>query len=198
MAKLKHPISCKVPTKPPQEDAAIKGNKDTPQVAQARGTQGQTEGITAGRLKLAEKPSSVTTDPFPQPQVNMVNLNWLEQKRNKPTTEAGSSKGRRVTREASQRPKATMSAEVVLCSKCKCESELEVILDRQNQPTPSVFDRIGTSCHQQCPILIPSRDRARQKDYLRPAQCSRRMAEQPKKEIPIKMLGNEKPLATII
>lgn len=33
------------------------------------------EGITAGRLKLAEKPSSVTTDPFPQPQVNMVNFN---------------------------------------------------------------------------------------------------------------------------
>ncbi|XP_016646933.1 PREDICTED: uncharacterized protein LOC107880246 [Prunus mume] len=44
------------------------------------------EGIAAGRLKLAEKSPSVTTDPFPQPQVNMVNLNWPEQKRSKPTT----------------------------------------------------------------------------------------------------------------
>ncbi|CAL2266185.1 unnamed protein product [Prunus armeniaca] len=40
------------------------------------------EGITAGRLKLAEKPPSVTTDPFPQPQVNMVNLNWPEDRQN--------------------------------------------------------------------------------------------------------------------
>ncbi|CAL8167850.1 unnamed protein product [Prunus armeniaca] len=33
------------------------------------------EGITSRRLKLAEKPPSVTTDPFPRSQVNMVNLN---------------------------------------------------------------------------------------------------------------------------
>ncbi|CAL9017940.1 unnamed protein product [Prunus brigantina] len=46
------------------------------------------EGITAGRLNLAEKPPSVTTDPFPPPQVNMVNLNWPEQKRGRPVTEA--------------------------------------------------------------------------------------------------------------
>ncbi|CAL9019087.1 unnamed protein product [Prunus brigantina] len=123
------------------------------------------EGITTRKLKLAEKPPSVTTDPFPQPQVNMVNLNWPEQKGGKPATEAD--------------------------DKCKCETELEAILDKQNQPTPSVFDRIGTSCH-------PSRDRARQKDYLRPAQGSRRMTEQPKKETPIKMPRSEKPLATII
>ncbi|CAL2246973.1 unnamed protein product [Prunus armeniaca] len=146
------------------------------------------EGITAGRLKLAEKPSSVTTDPFPQPQVNMVNLNWLEQKRSRPTTEASSSRGRVVTRETNERPKATISAGVVLYSKCKCETELEVVLDKQNQPTPSVFDRIGTSF----------RDKARQNDYLRHAQYSKRKIEQPKKEIPIKMPGNEKPLATII
>ncbi|CAL2255415.1 unnamed protein product [Prunus armeniaca] len=126
------------------------------------------EGITAGRLKLVEKPPSVTTDPFLQPQVNMVNLNWQEQKRNKPAAKASSSKGRKVTREPSQRPKATISAGVVLCSKCKCESELEVILDRQNQPTPSVFDRIGT-LYQQGPVSALSKDGARQKDYLRPA-----------------------------
>ncbi|CAL9018137.1 unnamed protein product [Prunus brigantina] len=36
------------------------------------------EGIITGRLKLAEKPPTVTTYPFPQPQVNMVNLNWPE------------------------------------------------------------------------------------------------------------------------
>ncbi|CAL8134926.1 unnamed protein product [Prunus armeniaca] len=118
----------------------------------------------------------------------MVNLNWLEQKRSRPTTEASSSRGIAITRETNERPKATISAGVVLYSKCKCETELEVVLDKQNQPTPSVFDRIGTSF----------RDKARQNDYLRHAQYSRRKIEQPKKEIPIKMPGNEKPLATII
>ncbi|CAL2229237.1 unnamed protein product [Prunus armeniaca] len=126
------------------------------------------EGITVGRLKLVEKPPSVTTDPFPQPQVNMVNLNWPEQKKGKLIVEASTSKGRRVIREANQRLKATISAGVVLCSKCKCESELEVTLDRQNQPAPSVFDRIGTS-HQHGPVPTPPKDRARQKDYIRPA-----------------------------
>ncbi|CAL8087078.1 unnamed protein product [Prunus armeniaca] len=111
------------------------------------------EGIIVGRLKLAE---------------NMVNLNWSEQKRGKLIVEASTSKGRRVIREANQRPKATISARVVLCSKCKCESELEVTLDRQNQPAPSVFDRIGTS-HQHGPVPAPPKDRARQKDYIRPA-----------------------------
>ncbi|CAL2236859.1 unnamed protein product [Prunus armeniaca] len=69
-------------------------------------------------------------------------------------------------------------------------------MDRQNQPTPSVFDKIGTS-YQQSPVPAPSKDRTRQKDYLRPAQCSE-MVEQPKKEIPINMPINEKTLATII
>ncbi|CAL2240328.1 unnamed protein product [Prunus armeniaca] len=98
----------------------------------------------------------------------MVNLNWLEQKRSKPTTEASSSRGRMVSKETIKRPKATISAGVVLCSKCKCEAELEVVLDRQSQPIPSVFDRSGTS----------SRDRARQKEYPRPAQHNKRMTEQ--------------------
>ncbi|BFG30042.1 hypothetical protein CerSpe_163160 [Prunus speciosa] len=150
------------------------------------------EGITAGRLKLAEKPPSVTTDPFPQAQVNMVNLNWPERREN-----ASSSRSRRITKEDAQRPKATISAGIVLCSKCKCESELEVTLDRQNQPTHSVFDQIGTS-HQQGPAPTPPRNRVRQRDYLRPVQHNRRMPEQPKEEIPIRMPGNDKPLATII
>ncbi|CAL2255972.1 unnamed protein product [Prunus armeniaca] len=102
----------------------------------------------------------------------MVNLNWPERKKSKPTTEASSNRERRVIRETSQRPKATISAGVVLCSKCKCETKLEVDWN-----------------------LIP---RQRHKDYLRPAQYSRRKLEQPKKEIPIKIPGNEKPLATII
>ncbi|CAL2277708.1 unnamed protein product [Prunus armeniaca] len=111
----------------------------------------------------------------------MVNLNWPEHKRSRSTTEASSSRGRIVTRETIERPKAIISAGVVLCCKCKCETKLKVVLDRQSQPIPSVFDRIVTS----------SRDRAKQKDYPRPA-------ERPKKEIPIKMPENEKPLATII
>ncbi|CAL9004103.1 unnamed protein product [Prunus brigantina] len=88
------------------------------------------QGIIAGRLKLAEKPPSVTTDLFPPPQVNMVNLNWLEQKRGRPATEASSSRSKIVSKETIERPKATISTGIVLCSKCKCEAELEVVLDR--------------------------------------------------------------------
>ncbi|CAL8152480.1 unnamed protein product [Prunus armeniaca] len=180
MAKLKYPISCKALTKPPKDQKPLPFTRgfvpNKPTQNKVYSFDLTKEGITAGRLKLVEKPPFVTTDPFLQPQVNMVNLNWPEQKRNKPATEASFSKGRRVRREASQRPKATISAGVVLCSKCKCESELEVIMDRQNQPTPSVFDRIGTS-YQQGSVSALSKDRARQKDYLRPAQRNKRMAE---------------------
>ncbi|CAL2276891.1 unnamed protein product [Prunus armeniaca] len=139
MAKLKHPISCKALTKPsrdpkpPPFTGGFVPNKPTQRdVIQ--------EGIIARRLKMAEKPPSVTTDPFPPPQVNMVNLNWPEQKRNRTATEASYSRGRIVSKETTERPKATISAGVVLCSKCKSEAELEVVLDRQDQPTPSVFD----------------------------------------------------------
>ncbi|CAL8086803.1 unnamed protein product [Prunus armeniaca] len=171
MAKLKHLISCKALTKPPkdQKPPPFTGGcvvfRDVIQ-----------EGITVGRLKLAEKPP--------------LKIGRL-------TTEASTIRSKRVTREANQRPKATISAGLVMCSKCKCESELEVTLDRQSQPTPSFFYRIGTS-YQQGPVSTPSKGGVRQKDYLRPAQRSRRMTEQPKKEIPIKMLGNDKPLSTII
>ncbi|CAL8169763.1 unnamed protein product [Prunus armeniaca] len=195
MATLKHPISCKVLTKPKRirshhlsQEGLFRANQHRTRIPKPEELKGRQycrwhnswnhstnscvvfrdviqEGIAAGRLKLAEKSPSVTTDPFPQPQVNMVNLNWPEQKRNRPTTEANSSKGRMVSRETIERPKPTISAGVVLCSKCKCEAELEVVLDRQSQPIPSVFDKIGTS----------SRDRARRKEYPRPTQHSRRM-----------------------
>ncbi|CAL2238117.1 unnamed protein product [Prunus armeniaca] len=89
------------------------------------------EGITAGRLKLAEKPPSVTTDPFPPLQVNMVNLNWPERKKDRPAIEAGSSRSRIVSKETMERPKATISAGIVFCSRCKCEAELEVVLEKQ-------------------------------------------------------------------
>ncbi|CAL8119939.1 unnamed protein product [Prunus armeniaca] len=218
MAKLKHPISCKALTKPPRDqkpppfiggfvpnkpiqnkvysfdltkvDAlfdemllqkAIETPHRMPKLEELKGRQDVIqEGITAGRLKLAEKPQFVTIDPFPPLQVNM--------KRNRPATEASSSKGRIVSRETIERPKATISAGVVLYSKCKCEAELEVVLDRQNQPTPSVFDRIGTTFH----------DGVGQKDYPRPVRRSRRMTKQPKEEISVKMFENEKPLAAII
>ncbi|CAL8085766.1 unnamed protein product [Prunus armeniaca] len=160
MAKLKHPISCKALTKPSKDQkpppftGGFVPNKPTQnkvyyfdltrvdalfdemllqkaiETPHRLPKPEKLKGITARMLKLAEKPPLVTTDPFPQPQVNMVNLNWLEQKRDKLATEASSSRGRRVTTETSQRPKVTISAGVVLCSKCKCESELEVTLDR--------------------------------------------------------------------
>ncbi|CAL8117903.1 unnamed protein product [Prunus armeniaca] len=207
MAKLKHPISCKtltkpprdqkpppftggfVPNKPTQNKKAIETPHRMPKPEELKGRQDVIqEGIIAGRLKLAEKPPSVTTDPFPPPQVNMVNLNWPEQKRGRPAIEASSSRSRIVSKETIERPKATISAGVVLCSRCKCKAELEVVLDKQELPTPSVFDRIGTTSH----------DRAKQRNYPRPVQPSKRMTKQPKEEISIKMPGSEKPLAAII
>ncbi|CAL8993529.1 unnamed protein product [Prunus brigantina] len=122
-----------------------------------------------GRLKLAEKPSTVTTDQFPQPQVNMVNLNWPGQEKGKRVAEVGPKINKRVTKEANRKSKATISARVVLCSRCKCESELEITLDEQRQSTTSVFDIIGTSYHQNS-VPAPSRDRARQKNHERPTQ----------------------------
>ncbi|CAL2266095.1 unnamed protein product [Prunus armeniaca] len=146
------------------------------------------EGITAGRLKLAEKPPSVTTDPFPQPQVNMVNLNWPERKKDRPAMQAGSSRSRIVSKETMERPKATISAGIVLCSRCNCEAELEVVPEKQELPIPSVFDRIGTTPH----------DRTRQRNYPRPVQSNRRVTKQPKEEISIKVPESNKPLAAII
>lgn len=51
-------------------------------------------------LKLAEKPSKVTTDIFPQRQVNMVNLNWPRKMKGKLVGEIGPSPDRRCTKEA--------------------------------------------------------------------------------------------------
>lgn len=47
-----------------------------------------------GRLKLVEKPPTVTTYPFPQPQVNMVNLNWPEEEKGKLMGEISPNMGR--------------------------------------------------------------------------------------------------------
>ncbi|CAL9013696.1 unnamed protein product, partial [Prunus brigantina] len=77
---------------------------------------------------------------------------------------------------------------MVLCSKCNCEAELEIVLPKQKQPTPSVFDRIGTTSH----------NRTRQNNYPRPVRPSKKATEQPKEEISIKIPGDEKPLAAII
>ncbi|CAL9010827.1 unnamed protein product [Prunus brigantina] len=156
--------------------------------------------------KALTKPPLFTRGFVPnKPAHNKVYSFDLTKVKQKP--EASPSVGIRVTREANQKPKATISAGVVLCNRCKCESELEVTQDGQSQPTPSVFDRIGTS-DQHGLVPAPPRDRARHKDYLRPATTTKsekddqkkmtRITEQPKKEIPVKMPENDKPLATII
>ncbi|CAL9005225.1 unnamed protein product, partial [Prunus brigantina] len=62
----------------------------------------------------------VTTDPFPQPQVNMVNLNSAGTKRTEANNETGSGRERMVSKETNERPKATISVEWC-CGKCKCE-----------------------------------------------------------------------------
>ncbi|CAL2270659.1 unnamed protein product [Prunus armeniaca] len=205
MAKLKHPITCKALTKPPKDQ---KPPPFTRGFVSSKPTQKKVYSFDLTKVdalfdemllqKAIETPHRI---PKPEELRGRQYCRWhnswnhstnscvvFRDKRSKPTTEASSSRGRMVSRETIERPKATISARVVLCSKCKCEAELEVVLDRQSQPIPSAFDRIGTS----------SQDRARRKEYPRPAQHSRRMTEQPKKEISIKMPRNEKPLVAII
>ncbi|XP_020421340.1 uncharacterized protein LOC109949659 [Prunus persica] len=61
------------------------------------------EGITGGRLKLAGKPPTLTTYPFPQSQVNMVNLDWPEQQKGKRVAEVSPNINRIVRKEANQK-----------------------------------------------------------------------------------------------
>ncbi|CAL9019160.1 unnamed protein product [Prunus brigantina] len=115
MEKLKHPINCKALIKP------AKDQKPPP--------------FTGGFIP--NKPTQNKVYSFDLTKVDALFDEMLLQKaietpqRDRPATKASSSRGRRVTRESSQRSKATISAGVVLCSKCKCESEVEVTLDRQ-------------------------------------------------------------------
>ncbi|CAL8168062.1 unnamed protein product [Prunus armeniaca] len=78
----------------------------------------------------------------------MANLNWPERQKGRRVAEVSPQISRRVTKEANHKSKTTISAEVVMCSRGKCESELEITLDEQRQPTNSVFDRIGTLYYQ--------------------------------------------------
>ncbi|CAL9017438.1 unnamed protein product, partial [Prunus brigantina] len=183
MAKLKHPISCKALTKPPkdQKPPPFTGGFVPNKPIQNKVYSFDLTKVDALFDEMLLQKAIETPHRMPKPEE-------LKGRQTRPTTETSSSRDRMVSRETNERPKATISAGMVLCSKCKCEAELEVALNRQSLPMPSVFDRIGTS----------SRDRARQEKYPRPAQHNRRMTEQPKKEISIKMPGNDKPLAAII
>ncbi|CAL9006381.1 unnamed protein product [Prunus brigantina] len=94
------------------------------------------EGITAGKVEASGEISrrnnrslSSTTSQHGQPK-------RPNEKRTRPTTETSSSRGRMVSKETNERPKATISTGMVLRSKCKCEAELEVVLNRQSQPMP--------------------------------------------------------------
>ncbi|CAL2277255.1 unnamed protein product [Prunus armeniaca] len=196
MAKLKHSISCKALTKPPnyQKPPPFIGGFVPNKPAQNKGYH---RGRNNNRRVKTGRETSISYNRPLSPVASQHGQPKLTRTEDRQTNDRSSSRDRRVMRETCQRPKATISAWVVLYSKCKCETNLEVILDKQNQPTPSVFDRIGTS-YQRAPAPALSKDRTRQKDYLRPAKYSRRKIEQPKKKIPIKMPGNEKPLATIM
>ncbi|CAL2230058.1 unnamed protein product [Prunus armeniaca] len=127
----------------------------------------------------------------------MVNLNWPEQEKSKLAVEVSLDRSRKVTRGPNQLPKAIVSVGVVLCSSCKCECELEIALDKQIPLATSVFDKIRIS-YKQTRIPILSRSTVRQKSYTRPAQQIKKVANLPKKEVLVKLPGNNKPLATII
>lgn len=73
----------------------------------------------------------IDTNPFPKPHINMVNLNWSEKEKRKLTVEIGPSQNKRVIKEALIRPKAPIIYGVVLCSKCRCECELEIAIKGQ-------------------------------------------------------------------
>ncbi|CAL8117178.1 unnamed protein product [Prunus armeniaca] len=118
MAKMKHLISCKALIKPPKDQKPPPFTSGLPNPEKLKGRQyckGHNswnhftnscvvfrdviqEGIKVGRLKLVEKPPTATTDPFPQPQVNMVNLKWPEQEKGKLIVEVSPNMGRRVTK----------------------------------------------------------------------------------------------------
>ncbi|CAL2247415.1 unnamed protein product [Prunus armeniaca] len=184
MAKLKHPISCKALTKPPKDQ------KPPP--------------FTGGFVP--NKPTQNKVYSFDLTKVDALFDEMLLQKaietpHRLPKPEE--LKGRQYCRWHKSWNHSTNSYVVfrdviqegiTVGSKCKCESELEVTLGRQKQPTPSVFYRIGTS-YQQNPVPVLSKDRTRQKDYLRLAQHNRRTTEQPKKETPIKRPGKYKCLS---
>ncbi|KAM2577748.1 hypothetical protein TB2_003382 [Malus domestica] len=74
----------------------------------------------------------IDTDPFLEAPINMINLTWAEKGKGKSTWEV-KAKQRQVdksTEEAiklPQKPKSAIMKGVVLCSKCQCKCELEVI-----------------------------------------------------------------------
>lgn len=73
----------------------------------------------------------IDTNPFPEAPINMINLNWVEKRNAKATWEDKGEK-RQVVRPSEgvkrllELPQAVVIKEVVLCSKCQCECELEV------------------------------------------------------------------------
>ena len=90
--------------------------------------------IVKGKL-LMENPQvnmMIYTYPFPEAPINMINLNWVEKGKAKATWEA---KGERKqvarsivrVRGLPDRPQTSVVKGVVLCSKCQCECELEVL-----------------------------------------------------------------------
>lgn len=94
----------------------------------------------------------------------MVSLNWLEWGKNELVVEIGPSTNRRVIKEVIWKPKATISAGVILCRKYECVYELEIASDKQNRSTSSVFDKINESpLHTKIPVI--SRNTTMQKTY---------------------------------
>ncbi|BFG25204.1 hypothetical protein CerSpe_114780 [Prunus speciosa] len=79
--------------------------------------------INEGKI-LLDKPATMRVDNEPFP-THMVGVNWPE-RHNKRKIVVDIEKAGKVTSSSIERPKATITAGIVMCSRCKCECKLEI------------------------------------------------------------------------
>ncbi|BFG35131.1 hypothetical protein CerSpe_214060 [Prunus speciosa] len=79
--------------------------------------------INEGKI-LLDKPTSVRVDNEPFP-THMVGVNWPE-RQNKRRIVVGIEKARKASSSLIEKPRATITTGIVMCSRCKCECELEI------------------------------------------------------------------------
>lgn len=84
------------------------------------------EAIDKGIFIIGEKAPAMLNDqnPFPTPQVNLVNLNCPDRTKRRITVEIDAEDSLKPMKLI--RPKASIALRVVLCSKCKCECDLKI------------------------------------------------------------------------
>ncbi|CAL8116151.1 unnamed protein product [Prunus armeniaca] len=81
--------------------------------------------IVEGKI-LVDKPTTMRVDNEPFP-AHMIGVNWPERRnKRKIVVDVGEEGARKVTIAAPEKLKATITAGIVMCSRCKRECELEI------------------------------------------------------------------------